>query len=315
MLLLLLLLLLLLFLLLRLMLRLMCLLLISVVVLLFLLLFGSLMRTVTLRSLLSNDSKYVSTEDFSSVAIFGPEHCWLMGKFRCRTRGVDVPWKPLHQALTKHVLLADCTPKSLFACKPKQRWDAIWKHRSLLSDILDISSGRVPRQVSLHQSFRSWLKSADMEWSNADSERASYDLKNMCSTLLARKRSSAGAPKRFRELQVLMDKMHESESDDSDYHDQDATMADADSDEGPAQQPAPSLVVEIPSSADTVATDLAPTMQSFDHMASMAELDQLLHDLYPPAGAAIKSLTAAIACLPPPARAPIWSHIACSNCA
>ena len=168
--------------------------------------------------------------------------------------------KPIYDALfDKHVKLADVTPRSLFACGKKDKWAATHKHRKLLSDLLYHTDGRIAAFKLMHIHLRAWLDKHGKEWALVDSERSTCSLKYMMSALKERKRNhSAKAPLRFPSLQVLVDKMHDSDV-------ENASSAD-DVDDGPD--------IEIVHGPRIVQVSLSSTDEepSLSHLASADEL-------------------------------------------
>ena len=130
-----------------------------------------------------------------------------------RTRTYSLSQPICHGLFDKHVPHADVKPRVLFACGKKDKWASISKHKHLISDLLDHTDGRIAAFKSLHSHLRTWLAEHGHEWVRTDSERSAYSLKNMMGSLKARKRNYKKAPLRFPSLQVLVDKMHDSEVD------------------------------------------------------------------------------------------------------
>eukprot|EP00959_Pyramimonas_sp_CCMP1952_P101870 2130776-Pyramimonas_sp.AAC.1 len=90
---------------------------------------------------------------------------------RPRTEGVDLPPKDARAILNDRVPLAQCRPKELGKLPQKSKdgtcseWATIRNNESLLSDTLDASRGRIPKQKSVALSLDGWLKNNAMNGS------------------------------------------------------------------------------------------------------------------------------------------------------
>ena len=130
-----------------------------------------------------------------------------------RTLGCDLDANKSYDLLCAHVPLASCKPRKLFAVEIKDNgltsdWGTIAKHYQLISEMLDESDGRIPKHESLHSQVRHFLQEQHLNWAHKHSEAATTNLRCFMQTLLNLKRNSRPAPKKFPQLQCLIDKIH-----------------------------------------------------------------------------------------------------------
>ena len=125
-----------------------------------------------------------------------------------RTKGCVLLDDAVSRFFDEAIPLSTCTPQDLFRYESASKWQDIRKWSSALSALLDVSQGRIPTQRRWHAQLRKWLEKSEKSWSYADSERASYGVRQMLQCLLVRKRDHGAAPKRYSGLNVLIAKLH-----------------------------------------------------------------------------------------------------------
>ena len=157
--------------------------------------------------------------------------------------------------MDSNVPLGKCRPNDLFKLHKigpdglAREWHVIKQHYQLISEMLDVSKGRVPKQKVLSHQLDSWLKKNGMTWAFRDVERAVSDLRCMFQSLLSLRRNDTPAPRNYPTLQVLIDRIQLEEGTAelrSPAHSRTPT---------PASRPPPSAS-ECPSSASTDGDDL-----------------------------------------------------------
>ena len=131
-----------------------------------------------------------------------------------RTHGCDLDDKVISYVLSGHVALAHCKPQELFRCgRGRDLWPAVHKNRRLISALLSVSGGRIPRQVQFHRQVRSWLLAQGIVWNLSDTETATFNFRQMLMQLQARRRARKSAPRAYQHLTGLIDKLHLSDDD------------------------------------------------------------------------------------------------------
>jgi hypothetical protein len=128
-----------------------------------------------------------------------------------RTLGCTLPDHVAKQLFTDFVAKSSCSPSKLWSIDIKSGrtsdWNAIAKHAAFLSQIIERGKGRIPKQFQMHKQFVEYLESEDEKWKFKDSDAAIGRLRCMLQTLLHRKGSGAGAPKRHPQLGIIIDKL------------------------------------------------------------------------------------------------------------
>ena len=129
-------------------------------------------------------------------------------------KGVNLPDAAAHTCLSNHVTHVALAPKALFDIgkinkdNHTSRWSVVQKHMPLISDLLDSSQGRVPKQASFLEQFIAWLGNLGIVWAWKDADRAIQHLRCMIRSLASLSASSpAIAPKAYPQLQILIDKI------------------------------------------------------------------------------------------------------------
>ena len=126
------------------------------------------------------------------------------------------------QALTdlsnSHIPLASCKPRELWkldrinAAGHTSEWAVIQRNSQLISELLEVTSGRIPHQKTLAPALDAWLRDKAIEWAHTNTERAALHLRTMLMSLVPfRRNSSKKFPFKHQSLQVLADKIHQSD--------------------------------------------------------------------------------------------------------
>ena len=124
------------------------------------------------------------------------------------------PGAELHQSVAwalfdSHVTLSSAKPRELFRFDEKAPWQSIDTNANMLQGLVAACGGLVPKQVNLHQHFRTWAtQRAALTWSITDTERTVFDLRRSMSHLLKSKRNKRPAPRRYSHLTKLIEMMH-----------------------------------------------------------------------------------------------------------
>lgn len=129
-----------------------------------------------------------------------------------------MPEKEFHGLLDAHVPLATCKPRELWklerisAAGHTSEWDKVKRHSQFLSELLEITGGRIPYQKSMTPLLDSWLRGNGMVWALTDTERATLHLRVMLMSLVPyRREPSKRLPFKQQCLQLLVDKLHMSD--------------------------------------------------------------------------------------------------------
>ena len=130
------------------------------------------------------------------------------------TKGIDLPDNVILDVLSNALPIGSCKPTELFKIDRATKagvtasWTTIAKHKHILTEVLDVSHGRVLNQNNWHTQLRVFLQKSGMSWSLVDTERAEYHFRIMMQKLLNTKRSGRLPPKQFGQLAVLVEKMY-----------------------------------------------------------------------------------------------------------
>ena len=130
-----------------------------------------------------------------------------------QTRGVNLSEEVTHRIFSDHISMSHCRPNELFKLNristtgSTSEWAVLKKEFALLNDLIEASGGLIPHQKSTHSHLVTWLATNSMTWALKDSERATNHLRVALQSLLGLKRSGSGAPKKFPELQIIIDKL------------------------------------------------------------------------------------------------------------
>jgi len=138
-----------------------------------------------------------------------------------RTKGIDMDHKVLCQLLDEHAPMKAVKARKLFHKVNNNRWATLKQYREFCSELLSITAGRIPHQLKFQQSLHVWLSSQELEWSREDEDTSTLALRHLLSLLLGKKRSGQRVPRKFEQLQTLVDKMHLSDGEDEDDNDVD----------------------------------------------------------------------------------------------
>ena len=148
-----------------------------------------------------------------------------------RTKPTDIPDDAAKSFFENNVPLA-ANPNTLWAykvpkgrTKPAVQWAFIKKLRSTLSELLEITGGRVVKQQSFHRQFAAFLRNAERPWLLADTESCVYQLRMAMSALLSHKTNGKTVPTRYAELTSLMDKIHVSDGSGAEAEDDNESQA------------------------------------------------------------------------------------------
>ena len=117
-----------------------------------------------------------------------------------RTKGADLDNAVAADLLGKHVPVGKCKPRQLWHVAMTKSglassWASIKDAQPLLSDFLDATGGRIPRQHSLTLQVDAFLKHNNMFWSLTDVELAVKCVRCMMQSVLAKKRNNCAFPR------------------------------------------------------------------------------------------------------------------------
>ena len=124
----------------------------------------------------------------------------------------------LTDLFNSHIPLASCKPRELWkldrinAAGHTSEWAVIQRNSQLISELLEVTSGRIPHQKTLAPALDAWLRDKGIQWAYTDTERAALHLRTMLMSLVPfRRNSSKKFPFKHQSLQVLADKIHQSD--------------------------------------------------------------------------------------------------------
>jgi hypothetical protein len=133
--------------------------------------------------------------------------------------GVDLSDEAANTVFKNHVPAASLKPKELWGIGKinkdghSSNWTAIASMFHILSDILDITGGYIPKQKKLLNQFLVFLAGLSVMWAWKDADRCIQHLRCALQSLQSIVRSGNGrAPASQPKLQCLLDKMHKSEA-------------------------------------------------------------------------------------------------------
>ena len=132
---------------------------------------------------------------------------------KCRTKPTDLSAQDADEWFANHVSLSHCKPKELWkltkinARGHSSDWATMSRHHGALTDLVERSSGRVPRQKNLHKQFVSWMAANSLSWAVRDSERAILHLRTMLMSLLSKKNDDGKPPAKHEKLITIMEKL------------------------------------------------------------------------------------------------------------
>ena len=131
-----------------------------------------------------------------------------------QARGVDLPTSVTKNILSDHIPLATCKPTEIWkltkltASGQTSDWGTLKKNFGIINALIEAGGGAIPHQKSLHAEFVAWLAENGIVWAVKDSERAIAHLRAGMQSLLSLKRTNEGkAPRKFPELQIIIDKL------------------------------------------------------------------------------------------------------------
>ena len=122
-----------------------------------------------------------------------------------RTKGIGVDGSLIKELLDRHAPLKHVHNKTLFACRGC-KWKTMQSYRQFLSDLIDLTQGRVPHQLSLQIQLSTWLHDQGQDWSRDEVDKCIKSLRELLQLLLSKKRNDTQVPKnKHAELQALAD--------------------------------------------------------------------------------------------------------------
>ena len=137
----------------------------------------------------------------------------------------DLPDAAALAIFRNHIPKSGLSPKTLWRLKSvaanhvSSDWGKMHRELSILLDLADAGNGAIANQASLHRSFRKWLDEEGINWCRKDSDTSIWHLRVALMSCLSLKRpqkmkdgticAPRGAPAKYPELQVIIDKLNE----------------------------------------------------------------------------------------------------------
>ena len=103
--------------------------------------------------------------------------------------GKNMSSKDADEVFGAHVPLGRCKPGRLWVVPKLTRqgltscWSEVKKSYQIISSILDKTEGNIPCQKSLTSQFAAFLSKQDMNWSEGDIEKSTYNLRSQMRSL------------------------------------------------------------------------------------------------------------------------------------
>ena len=163
-------------------------------------------------------SLFICSHFGSSAPVFYLHAAAMPAERKNKTKGCDVASHTLTDLFNSHIPLASCKPRELWkldrinAAGHTSEWAVIQRNSQLISELLEVTSGRIPHQKTLAPALDAWLRDKGIQWAYTDTDRAALHLRTMLMSLVRfRRNSSKKFPFKHQSLQVLADKIHQSD--------------------------------------------------------------------------------------------------------
>ena len=130
---------------------------------------------------------------------------------KSRTKGCDVPDKVAIEIFDE--IRAGSIQPNIWKFTASEKWSVVAKHQGMLSKLLLLTEGRIPRSNKMIGQWQSWLRANKHNWAQQDIDVSIVNLRALLQHLLKCKRLKRVAPRRFEKCSSLITALHVSDDD------------------------------------------------------------------------------------------------------